>query len=294
VSTGQTIPGCDSYAPDNYDHSGGIDDMVEAITESNNVFHVKLAEHVGQDTVVEMAARLGVDTKLEPYCALALGVFEVFPLEMAEAYATLANRGVHCEPYSIVEVLDRSGEPLLRRKPDCERVVKPEVADTVTSLLQNVVEEGTAQRARIGTTVAAKTGTTVDNRDAWLIGYTRELATAAWVGFEQPSPMEGILGYRTISGGTVPAEIWSAYMQAAMEIIGDPQSLGTADLEVYRQPNCPSPPDRGDDDDRKGRNGEKKPGGNDPWESFRHDGFIETDVDGDDFEEGHQPETCVQ
>jgi membrane peptidoglycan carboxypeptidase len=247
-----------------------------------------------------MAARLGVDTKLEPYCALALGVFEAFPLEMAEAYATLANSGVHCESYSVVEVLDRSGEPLLRRKPDCERVVKAEVADTVTALLQNVVEDGTATRAGIGLPVAAKTGTTVDNRDAWLIGYTRELATAAWVGFEQPSPMEGILGYRTISGGTVPAEIWAAYMRAAMEIVGDAQPLGTADLEVYRQPPCPAR-DRGgdgdkkDDDDDEKKDEERK----DPSSDLRYDRFdreamtLETDVDGDDFEEGHQPETCV-
>ena len=327
VRSGQTIEGCGDYAPENYDRSGGVDDLVEAITESNNVFHVKLGQHLGQDRVVAMAERLGIDTELPANCSLPLGAVDVFPLDLAEAYATFANGGVHCEPTAIIEVLDRDGEPVIQREPDCERVLDEEVAETLATLLRRVVERGTATRADIRGDVAAKTGTTNDYRDAWLVGFTEQLATAAWVGFEQPQPMRGILGYRSISGGTLPAQLWADYMTLALEG-SEAGEEPSADLERYGLPSCPPPPttEQGQKDRKKAREefqkavkewrkeaekaqkeGREPP----PAPTFEpeptgpsvddpaYDGFdpvrfrLHTGRDGDDFLDGVQPESCV-
>ncbi len=212
------IDGCpEDYEPDNYDGgSQGTLDMRSALLKSNNVYHVKLGAFVGLETVTEVAADLGIPG-LPPYCSLPLGSVETHPVTMAAAYAAFANDGVWCAPYAVAEVRDRRGEVLLRHEPDCERVLSEQTARTLTTLLEENVERGTATRGQIGRPAAAKTGTTNDFRDAWLVGFTPQLATAVWVGHEVPKEMRGILGYRVIAGGTIPAEIWGAYMARAME-----------------------------------------------------------------------------
>ncbi len=228
--SGTTLDACDGYAPENYGGtSAGTIDMLEAMRTSNNVFHVKLGLATGLDRVVQTAAYLGI-RDLPPYCSVSLGSVEEHPLTMAAAYATFAAGGVHCAPLVVTEVRTRTGELLLRNAPACERRLSEETAAAITTLLRHNAETGTAKGAAIGRPFAAKTGTTNDNRDAWLVGFTPQLATAVWIGYEQPAPMRNIFGVRTVTGGSIPAQLWGAYMTAAH------QGLDVVDMPLVELP----------------------------------------------------------
>ncbi len=331
MDSGQSIPGCGDYRPENYDRADGVLDMPAALAESNNVFHVKLGVWTGLEDVVTMAQDLGITNDLGPNCSLALGSAEVHPIEMAAAYATFANHGEYCRPTVIQTILDRRGEEMASLDPDCEQVMDEDVADRVTTMLQGVVRGGTARRADIGRPVAAKTGTTNDNLDAWLVGFTPQLATATWMGYETPEPMTGILGYRSISGGTLPAVMWAQFMSAVHEDL-EVLDLPRVDLARYRSPDCPPPPETNDPDGDDptgptvdpstlptppgGGNGNGNGGGPSgdgdttatAWSGAQQeapdDGSEDTDgydpitgtwdtgTDGDSFQEGTQPERC--
>jgi membrane peptidoglycan carboxypeptidase len=132
---------------------------------------------------------------------------------MANSFATLANGGIHCEPFGITKVVTRHGDTLLRqRHGKCERVLNEKVADKVAGLLRLVVTEGTGTAANLGTwPVFGKTGTTNDSADVWFDGCTRQVCTATWVGHERGRvPMPGAYG------GTVAAPIWHDFMMVAM------------------------------------------------------------------------------
>lgn len=187
----QTIPGCDNGGPWRVNNSGGngLRDMYSGIAGSSNVFHAKLIKEIGPQAAANMAARLGVTrSNLDPVCALALGAKEVFPLEMASAYATLANRGEYCAPYAITRIEDRTGRVLYQHSPNCTQVVEQAIADRVVDIMKGPVQAGGTAAFMTGALapyqVRGKTGTTNDYVDAWFVGYTRQLATAAWMGYE--------------------------------------------------------------------------------------------------------------
>jgi penicillin-binding protein 1A len=273
TDSGEEVDGCvdwvdgrkTTWTPENYSQTGGgTMDMPDALRLSNNVFHAKLIAEIGPEAAVEMAHRLGIDSDLPEACAIALGSADVFPLDMAEAFGTLANRGVRCDPYVVTKVTDAEGNVLLEREPTCERVLDEEVADTVVTMMREVVRRGTATRAQVsGWDLAGKTGTTNDYKDAWFVGFGAPLVTAAWVGFELPEPLYGTLGYDRIAGGTVPAEIWQAYMAQALENY-EPTALPSVSLDRYvpPPPPKPDPPERDDDDDEDRGNGNGNGGGN--------------------------------
>ncbi len=184
----------------------------------NSVF-AQLIMDVGPDDVVKTANALGIDEDITPVPAIALGGLErgVSPLEMTEAYATLAANGTHAEPYGIMNVKDASGEFIFkgRRSIQPERV-SPAVAYLTTDVLRGVIERGTGRAARIGRPAAGKTGTTQKYRDAWFVGYTPDLACAVWVGYpDAQREMTSVHG-RTVTGGSFPAEIWHDFMTAAL------------------------------------------------------------------------------
>ena len=234
VTSEQNIEGCGDYRPRNYDGSAGVEDMSSALAESNNVFHVKLGQFVGLEDVVGFAEQMGLDNgELPAACSLPLGSGSVFAVDLAEAYATFANDGVRCTPTFVTEVLDGAGNVLLtRRAPDCNRVIESSTAQQVTTMLRGVVDGGTGRRAGIGVPVAAKTGTTSNNFDAWLAGYSGYLTTVTWVGHEIPREMPGV------SGGNVPALIFNAFMAPLIQDAG----LASVDVRRYRMPECPAPP----------------------------------------------------
>jgi penicillin-binding protein 1A len=206
------------YDAGNYaDGSGSVDTITSATTHSSNCAFVRLGLIAGGQNVADMAHRLGIDANTD-LCAgcksLPLGVASITPREMASAYATLANDGVYNAPYLIERIEDRNGQVIYAHTPAPEQRVSPQVARLVTSVLEANVQGGTGTAARVsGQQVAGKTGTTQDSTDGWFVGYTPSLATAVWVG--------GLghnftihLGGRDITGGSYPARIWGAFMNA--------------------------------------------------------------------------------
>lgn len=142
---------------------------------------------------------------------------------MADAYGTFAASGSHYDPYSVTKVL-KDGKPLAQFKPPAEKTAMPEkVANNVTDVLQNVVQNGTGKKvADMGFPVAGKTGTTDKNKSAWFVGYTRELSTAVTLFRSDPKTsklesMNGTGGVPSVHGGDIPAQVWKDYMAVALK-----------------------------------------------------------------------------
>jgi membrane peptidoglycan carboxypeptidase len=196
-------------------------DMAYATAHSVNVYFVQLINDIGPEAVRDAAVRMGVKTPLEPFCGLTLGGEEVTPLDMASAYATLANDGVHCEAFAVAKIRGPKGGDVYKHRPECTQVIDPDIVARVSSLLQGVVTGGTGTRAALpGRTVAGKTGTTNDHTNGWFVGYTeKQLSTSVWVGdIAGNIPIENrgsVVG--PLFGGTVPAPIWHDYMVRAVE-----------------------------------------------------------------------------
>jgi len=203
----------------NYSHHGeGIMNMRKATELSINAFYAQLINKVGPQKVVDVAHTMGITSELKPYLSLALGTFEVSPYEMASAYSTLANGGVHCAPFAISRVEDASGKTLLRNDPDCQQVLDPKIAAQADSILQGVIDRGTgARNAKLGRPACGKTGTTDDYKDAWFTGFTPQFATVVWMGYpkDRTRPLYNIHGYPKVFGGSLPAMIWARYMKFA-------------------------------------------------------------------------------
>jgi len=205
------IPGAKDWSPKNYDgkYSGPVT-VRRALERSINIPAAKLLNELGPGQVIETARTMGIESPLQPHLSLALGSADVTPLEMATAFATLANGGLRVQPLSILKVTDTRGKVLEEHRPLRHVGLSPEVAYIMTDLLRGVIERGTGTAAAIGRPAAGKTGTTDDYRNAWFIGYTRQLSAAVWIGNDDNTPM------RRVVGGMVPAEIWAAFMRQAM------------------------------------------------------------------------------
>ncbi|HWC10990.1 MAG TPA: penicillin-binding transpeptidase domain-containing protein, partial [Acidimicrobiales bacterium] len=191
--------------------------LAAATRRSVNTAYAHLVTRTGPERVVDTAARMGISSELAPVPSAVLGTNEVTPLEMASAYATLAADGTHVAPYLVSEITGRDGQVLYRAEPRPEPRLPPDLARRANHVLQGVVERGTGRRARIDRPVAGKTGTTQNHGDAWFIGYTPRLATAVWVGFpEAITPMVPPVTPISVTGGAWPAQIWAAFMGAAL------------------------------------------------------------------------------
>jgi penicillin-binding protein 1A len=254
------FPGCDPTCTiNNYDFEDHGSLTLRAAThQSINTVYAQLIDRLGPQAVAEMAQRLGVSAidPARPYgISLALGAYEVSPLDMAAGYATLANRGRRQHVTPILRVLDRHGNVLEdHTAPEGEQVIAPEVADTVSNVLEGVIEGGTGVAADIGRPAAGKTGTTQEYRAAWFAGYTPQLSTAVWMGYSDiPRPLVGIKGVGSVSGGSFPAETWGRYMRAAMADqpvvafvppgpLPDGLPYGTDPTPVVEAPAAPAPP----------------------------------------------------
>jgi penicillin-binding protein 1A len=204
-----------------YDSSyGGWTTISRATLRSDNAVYAQLTLDVGPDKVGEMARKLGVRSPLEidgHYVpAMGLGSVAVSPLDMASAYATLAAGGVYSEPTAIRKVVLPNGKEDTKAgwgRPKRVRVISDGVAWKVTQILQDNVRYGTGTRANFGRPAAGKTGTTDKHADAWFVGYTPDLATAVWMGYQAGEiPMESVHGI-AVSGGSFPAEIWRLMME---------------------------------------------------------------------------------
>jgi penicillin-binding protein 1A len=199
-------------------HSEGILTMRRATELSVNSFYAQLIQKVGPQKVVDVAHKMGITSELKPYLSLALGTFEVSVYEMASAYATLANNGVHCLPFAIERVVDAAGKTLLRNDPTCTQVLDPQIAATADDILQGVILRGTGRaNGNIGRPAGGKTGTTDDYKDAWFTGFTPQFSTVVWMGYpkDRRRPLYNIHGLPRVFGGSLPAMIWHKYMAFA-------------------------------------------------------------------------------
>ena len=209
-----------SWSPKNAGGSySGTMALSDALAHSVNTIAVQLADKVGTKNIIANAKKMGITTldAKDDNLAMALGGLTkgVTPLEMASAYGTFANKGVHVKPTAIVKILDRNGNVLedastLEKEETKTRVMSEREAYEMTTMLEGVIDHGTGTTAAIGRPAAGKTGTTDDNKDAWFVGYTPDIVTAVWIGDDTGSHSLG-----EIYGGTIPAEIWKDYMSSA-------------------------------------------------------------------------------
>ena len=204
----------ETYSPRNFKRRYyGITTLRRALEQSINVTSAKLLDMVGVDRVIDFARRCGLESYLPPYPSLALGTAELTPLEVAAAYATLANQGVRIEPYLIDSVTTRAGRPLEEHVLRPSEVVEPQIAFLLTRILQGVVRRGTAASIRdIGTPLAGKTGTTDYFTDAWFVGYTPRYTLLVWVGYDQSR----YLG-RGMTGAAAALPIWRSMIELGLE-----------------------------------------------------------------------------
>ena len=197
----------------------GRQSLAAVTRSSNNCAFVRAGQVVGNENVAQVARRLGI-TSLPPeageFLSLPLGVTVVHPMEMAGAYAALANDGRFNEPWYIERVEDRDGNVIYQKDPDdWTQAVRRNTGRLVAQVLESNVQSGTGTRAQLresGNFAAGKTGTTNDAVDAWFVGFTDYYATAVWLG--KPDDAETrirIPGWSSFGGG-LPAAIWGAYM----------------------------------------------------------------------------------
>ncbi|MFE5894189.1 transglycosylase domain-containing protein [Streptomyces sp. NPDC056462] len=266
-----------SYDPANEDDvSYGDISVREATDKSVNSVYAQMAVDVGPDKVKDTAVELGLPAgtpDLQPYPSIALGTATASVLDMAEAYATLANHGKH-GTYTMIEKVTKDGADVIElpeRK--TSQVVSREAADTTTSVLQSVVDNGTATAAQAaGRPAAGKTGTAEEDTAAWFAGYTPDLATVVAVMGQDPvtakhKSLYGAMGLARINGGGAPTEIWAQYTEDALK--GKPVS--DFDLELQEGSAVPqyptTDPTAGDEgiggQDNGGTTGEPTTGGQD-------------------------------
>ncbi|WP_030347743.1 transglycosylase domain-containing protein [Streptomyces sp. NRRL S-1022] len=216
-----------AYAPENEDQrSYGQITVRKATDLSVNSVYAQMAVDVGPAKVRQTAIDLGIpsDTPdLQPYPSIALGTATASVLDMAEAYATLANHGKH-GTYTLVEKITKEGTEQVRLPDEpAKQAVDREAADTTTSVLQSVVQSGTATAAQAaGRPAAGKTGTAESDKAAWFAGYTPDLATVVSVMGQDPvtakqQPLYGALGQARMNGGGPPTQIWAQYTRDALK-----------------------------------------------------------------------------
>lgn len=200
------------YTPNNYGEKfHGQVTAREALTYSLNVATVKVAELVGYTRVTDMAHQFGLDPSIQPTPSVALGAYEMTPLEVATGYTILANDGVRTEPMFIRNVVNAQGESLEENSIRSRRALDPRVAYLVTSMMEDVINRGTGASVRARGFNAPAAGKTGTSRDGWFAGYTSNLLAIVWVGFDDNRDLG-------LSGGNAPAPIWADFMKRAVAL----------------------------------------------------------------------------
>jgi penicillin-binding protein 1A len=201
----------DAWNPTNSDHRFmGPITFWKALVQSRNLASVKLLDSIGVDYAISYARKLGITSQLTPSLSLALGASGVTPLELATAYTPFANQGERVEPYLIESIADRNGSLIEAHQVQRERVISSQTAYIITHMLQDVVQKGTATKAKaLGRPAAGKTGTTNELKDAWFIGYTPSVLAAVWVGNDDHNVSLG----DGETGTRAACPVWSYFMQ---------------------------------------------------------------------------------
>ena len=193
------------YNPKNYDerYYGGIT-LATAFAKSVNSVPLKLTKEYGIDSVLQMAARLGVGNNLKREYSTVLGASEMSLLDLTTIYSVIWNDGKSVHPYSIIKITDAGGHIVYSRNPSEEiTILQPQTVEYMKELLYEVVTKGTGKRAYTSNVFGGKTGTSNDNRDAWFVGATPNYVMGVWVGRDDNKSMGS-----KITGGTLPATIF--------------------------------------------------------------------------------------
>ncbi|RAV12512.1 transglycosylase domain-containing protein [Paenibacillus contaminans] len=203
-----------TYTPSNFSNRyfGDID-MRTAISKSDNIYAVHTLMDVGAEKVIELARKMGITSPLEAVPSLALGTSPVSPFEMASAFGTIANQGIRVEPTAILRIEDSRGRVLVQTSPSEQRVSAPAYTYVLTGLMESVFEEGgTGFRVSdvMKRPVAGKSGTT--DSDAWMVGFTPELSTAVWVGYDRDRNISTLEQYKA-------APIFAEFTERTLEAI---------------------------------------------------------------------------
>jgi penicillin-binding protein 1A len=201
------------YIPHNYEENfEGTITLRRALAQSLNIPALKLADSLGINTVIDYAHRFGITSTIPPYLPVALGAAEVTLLEQTSAYSVFPDDGVRVEPRYITKVTDYEGRVLEEDYPDVKDVISAHTARIMTSMLENVVQHGTAIAASsLKLPLAGKTGTTNDFTDAWFIGFSPSMSCGVWVGYDEKKT----LGPRE-TGARAALPIWMEFMKAAL------------------------------------------------------------------------------
>ena len=199
-------------------YSGRIP-LTQATLLSDNTVYARLTLDLGPKPIAELAHRMGIQSTLKPVPSIVLGVNALSPLDLASAYATLADGGIAHDPSILSKVVFPDGHTERASQPGGKRVVDAQVAGVVTRVLEANVRAGTGTAAALpGRPVAGKTGTTDSFADAWFAGWVPQLTTVTWVGYPtRERPMRGVHGIAGVTGGTLPAQIWNTYMTDALQ-----------------------------------------------------------------------------
>ncbi len=204
------------YRPSNFEGWQGKDPLRlrEALASSVNVAAVRVLRDVGPANVVTWAHALGVESPMKPDLSLALGSYEVRPIELASAYTTFASGGTYDEPRLILRIVGPDGKDVaIPEPPPARRVLDDAEAYVVTSMLTSVIDHGTGARAKsLGRPLAGKTGTSNGPKDTWFAGYSTDLAAVVWVGYDDGKTLGG-----SEQGAVTALPAWMTFMKAAHE-----------------------------------------------------------------------------
>ena len=240
------IPGGETWEPQNFDkgYAGNIV-LKKALLKSINIVSAKLIQQVGPEKVIRIARKFGIKSPLGKNLSLSLGTSGVAPLEIASAYSVIANLGIYNEPYLIQQIEDFQGNRLYEHFYQGVQKFAPDTLYSLLDMMQGVVERGTGRIVRrmgFKHPAAGKTGTTNEFKDAWFNGFTKDISTSVWVGFDNNDSMK-IKSGKGLTGASAAAPIWVHFMQKALEgktkvkfPIPDNIKIVTVDVETGKLP----------------------------------------------------------
>ncbi len=234
------------WEPQNFDEEfAGNIILKKALLKSINIVSVKLMQRVGPEKVIRTARKFGIKSPLGKHLSLALGTSGLTPLEIASAYSVIANLGIYNEPYLIQKIEDFQGNSLYEHFYQGVQQFSPDTLYPLLDMMQGVVDRGTGRVVRrmgFRHPAAGKTGTTNDFKDAWFNGFTKDLSTSVWVGFDNNDSMRKKSG-KGLTGASAAAPIWVHFMQKVLEgktmvkfPVPDNIKFETVDIETGRLP----------------------------------------------------------
>ncbi len=199
------------WTPENYDNkSYGLTRMRDALAYSRNVVTVKLVDTIGIGKVIDFAKNIGLESDIQHDLSIALGTLSVTPLDLCMGFSVFANYGLRVKPIAVKYVTDSRGRIVESNETESAQVISQQTSFLITSMMQDVINYGTGWRIKaLGRPAAGKTGTTNEYRDAWFVGYTTDLTTCAWVGFDDMRP----LGSQE-TGARAASPIWLSFMKS--------------------------------------------------------------------------------